>query len=605
MNKFLELLEQHIQWIAIGLGGLFFLWVVWGYVITPPVTQVVPSIGSVTPGTVDAEVEKDAKKLEGKIKDATVRTPKQAAKTNPLEGFVRDMQGLTPPPATIAQGSFSGIPLDVKGPIDPGVIPELHVVKVLPAVPPAYMMPGAGIKPARVLAIVGPVGVGQPNQPQAPAGAALAVPANAKDVNYIRGEYKIDPADIDAEFAKVEIPNGQQTMILEVQVWRQEMQTDGSWTKPTQVNALDNGIKRWPVPSKDAGFQALGQFEAWFGSPQGQADLLRPPFYQVLVGEGPWDAPQTLDDAKAAVNTLNAADRAARDAENKARLDQRRQNQPPAQPEFNPGERPRVRRGGNNEFQVQDPTRPNRLAELAGLELAQIDPRRQAAIDEEAGMGGAPDGQPWQQPGQPAQPGVGQPNMPALPQAVFLPKGTPPIFGWFFDTDVKEGRTYRYQVRYAIKNPMWQNNQVADLKLANQFALWSELAEKAWSEARTIETSTQFFIADRSWQPTSVPNSVRIEVYKWTAGKWQNRVFQVGIGDSIGWEEANVQFKTSSTLVDVRFDERNEKAFILVLGPDGHLHERDPLTDRQDPDRAALKLLVDQGKLPAGASTGQ
>ena len=29
MNKFLEILEAHCQWIAVGLSGLFLAWVLW------------------------------------------------------------------------------------------------------------------------------------------------------------------------------------------------------------------------------------------------------------------------------------------------------------------------------------------------------------------------------------------------------------------------------------------------------------------------------------------------------------------------------------------------------------------------------------------------
>ena len=36
MQKVTAFLEQHVQWIAIGLGALFCLYMIYGYVITPP-----------------------------------------------------------------------------------------------------------------------------------------------------------------------------------------------------------------------------------------------------------------------------------------------------------------------------------------------------------------------------------------------------------------------------------------------------------------------------------------------------------------------------------------------------------------------------------------
>src|SRR6185312_10345016 len=38
MQKTLDILEKNVQWFALGLGGIFLLWVVWSYVITPPAT---------------------------------------------------------------------------------------------------------------------------------------------------------------------------------------------------------------------------------------------------------------------------------------------------------------------------------------------------------------------------------------------------------------------------------------------------------------------------------------------------------------------------------------------------------------------------------------
>ena len=36
MQKVLDLLEKHVQWVALGLGALWLLFMAWSYVINPP-----------------------------------------------------------------------------------------------------------------------------------------------------------------------------------------------------------------------------------------------------------------------------------------------------------------------------------------------------------------------------------------------------------------------------------------------------------------------------------------------------------------------------------------------------------------------------------------
>src|SRR5690348_14591603 len=37
MQKYLDLLERNVQWIALGLGGIFLLWMVYANFVQPPV----------------------------------------------------------------------------------------------------------------------------------------------------------------------------------------------------------------------------------------------------------------------------------------------------------------------------------------------------------------------------------------------------------------------------------------------------------------------------------------------------------------------------------------------------------------------------------------
>lgn len=621
MKKVVELLEQHCQWIAIGVGGIFLILILWNYVLTSPVAVEVPGQPSLQPGNVDLEVAKIAKNVEDQMNTTRLKIPPRNAQEDPLERHRTVMAGGADQQIAIANGHFTSSIAFNPTLKDPDKLPDApQLVQKLPDLPPSEVLPNLGLKTARAQVVIGPVGEAQPAQP-APAvgaGAAPAVPANATDLNYARGEYRIEPAEIQKSFQEVGIPAGQTTMILAIKVVRQEQKPDGSWSEPVEVKPLDNGIRPWPLPGPNAGFQEIGQYEAWFASPQGQANLLRPPFYTVLSGEGPWDPPTTLDDAKAAVKAATESERLRQAEERRLQRESRPAPQPrqPASPTTpRRGVRPR---DVPPEFGIEDSSRSESLAELAGLQLAQVAPPNYpggrypppfmppSEMDEFSPA----QSENWpQMSGQQVQPGTGQPQLPPLPQAQFDPRQTPTIYGWFFDTEVAEGRTYRYQVLYAIKNPVWQSNLVARDKpeLARQYAIWSTIQEDAWSEPRTVETTTRYFIADRSWTAGSVPASVRMEVFKWTGGKWQSRVFNVSPGDQIGWRDAGTDWGTNSRLVDVRFDERLERAYLLVMGPDGKIVQRDPFSDREDnnEERAALKFLVRQAQQPAvGTATG-
>src|SRR5688500_16190462 len=83
MQKVTDFLEQNVQWIAIGLGVLFVLFMTWSYVLTPP-AQVELGGEMRTAGEVDEYTsEHVAKELEGKIQDnvrITMEVPKEVVK---------------------------------------------------------------------------------------------------------------------------------------------------------------------------------------------------------------------------------------------------------------------------------------------------------------------------------------------------------------------------------------------------------------------------------------------------------------------------------------------------------------------------------------------
>ncbi|MDB5331949.1 MAG: hypothetical protein JWP03_3100, partial [Phycisphaerales bacterium] len=60
MQKFVKILEQHVQWIALALGAAYLGWMVYAYIVTPPVTvELGTSHEKLTPGEADAVIVKE------------------------------------------------------------------------------------------------------------------------------------------------------------------------------------------------------------------------------------------------------------------------------------------------------------------------------------------------------------------------------------------------------------------------------------------------------------------------------------------------------------------------------------------------------------------
>src|SRR4051794_22943758 len=71
MQKVTAFLEKYSQWIAVGLGGVYLLLMVYSYVLTPPVTAKVGS-ESVMPDEIDKRIaEGPARDLDRKMGDQT------------------------------------------------------------------------------------------------------------------------------------------------------------------------------------------------------------------------------------------------------------------------------------------------------------------------------------------------------------------------------------------------------------------------------------------------------------------------------------------------------------------------------------------------------
>jgi hypothetical protein len=181
-------------------------------------------------------------------------------------------------------------------------------------------------------------------------------------------------------------------------------------------------------------------------------------------------------------------------------------------------------------------------------------------------------------------PTVGPPGTPGTTSNL------PNIDVWAHDDTVKAGKTYRYRMTYKMRNPIYGGQNVAvDQKLSETFAITSKPSE--WSTPVHIPELVNYFVQSSK---SLNSNTVRFDVFRWDKGQQKQETFTVGPGDIVGGTKNGVDFSTSWTLVDFRFDDRqNDTQILLMNNVDGQLIARSYKADRDD---ALYKGLLEQVK---------
>jgi hypothetical protein len=170
---------------------------------------------------------------------------------------------------------------------------------------------------------------------------------------------------------------------------------------------------------------------------------------------------------------------------------------------------------------------------------------------------------------------------------------------WQHDDDVKAGKTYRYKMRYRLKNPIFGTNAGEPPALAEQFSLDSEFSD--WTTPITVPSLVNFFVAGGVVQGRS---TVAFEVFRWDQGQQKMERFDVAPGDLVGGERNGVNFITDWTVVDFRQDPRaNDHQILLVNNKDGSVVARSFGTDRNDRLYIALKKQVEDAKAAERAAS--
>ena len=132
MQKTLKILEQYVEWIAVGIAAAFLGWMIYSYVVKKPVVSSVAGT-ELTPGEIDQAIK------DGPVIKLQTAMQSNSVPSMPINDFVTDLtQQLTSQPTAVAlNGPWSGIPLREGIEIQPQAIQTDNTDKVTALPDPA------------------------------------------------------------------------------------------------------------------------------------------------------------------------------------------------------------------------------------------------------------------------------------------------------------------------------------------------------------------------------------------------------------------------------------------------------------------------------------
>ena len=608
MDKVKKILEGYVEWIALGLGACFLLWMVYSYVYLPPVTVPVGPLPAVLPSAIDSQIwEGQGRMLKAQIdqrvppvkvavplfsESVATSLAQQAPGTSNMK-FVWTTDVMPPalnavavrgPEITVAGARVTALPSAPK----PVNIATSNGHSNTLAVADTSTGAAAAVGPGAT-----PMSGGMPGMVP---GGALPVANQATDKGWVTVAVTVPSSTaLNDEFTKANIPAQiqlRQTTMLRVELFREEMLPTGSWgpevlIEPPPIDVLPTMP---PAVANSAVAARMQQSYRDFASKQAPL-ILRPAFFQIVQGDK-WFMPGTpnpnvkvdelvedkFDPAKYLTGSLDGLDKdqraqvyklrqetAAAERKAKAALDAQARKDRAAASRNNRGRSGSTPPGPGGVtptpgFVVADADRSSAVAMADGPSMFDVPPR--------VPQQGNPDGpSPMDMPGMPGVPNAdGTTPGGNLPNGSFDPAMQKDFVVWSHDDTVKPGKTYRYRVRYAISSPVYGTMQLCKPQaLAAQFTIMSEKSD--WSAPVNIESDSNFYAS-----AVGTRGSVTMDVFKWQNGIWTMKTVNVEPGDTIDG--------TDWTVVDVR-NLQPTNAQVILASDNGTL-EREVATDKKN-----------------------
>lgn len=605
MQKLTAFLEQYVQWMAVGLGAVAVLLMAYFYLVRPPVTVKVAS-KELTPGQIDAEIVKGpVRQIEDSLKKTSV--PESLGKridvVTPIEEMARGSEVIAyDPRQRPPRGRVIKDPKDPEPP-DPTVL-----VKVLPE-DGAFPAPKViAVKQGRTTVVVPDLKASRKSEDDTTGQARLV--SKEEDVDWISVGFQVDPLQLakvfeGPEFAELikEQPDRLQTAFLRTELLRQEKLPNGAWSKPVVIKPLRNN-DLLAYPGEDGSMRQKMMY--LIAAEQNAGMIVQPPFYEYVAGTE-WRPPgETVEAGTGTVAPVAPT--------------------PVPYPDPTARGNRRSRRGGTGAPGVPMP--PGGVYPGAGMYPGRggmpypTGPAGHGATDaarmyQQQGRGGVrpPAGgmgaygnvgrMPYPRGAYPGVGGRGAMPMPAPGAGAyggfqgFGGSGGGGLFDPLeladqgqiieiiaHDETVQPGKTYRYALRYYLKNPVFRQRDIAAANVLEQLALTS--ARSDWTKPVTITPRVVFYLANVS------RDNAEFDVFTWNKGSYRRKKVRAEPGDVVG--------ATGWSLADVR--RKGNDSFVIVMDAGGKSTRRTLTDDRENP--VYLKLMddIEAAEATAAADAG-
>lgn len=509
--------EQHVEKAVLALVALALLAVLAVQFLTQPNQVEVGPNNKVPPQNVYVELQRQAESIDSQLKDAAPALP-EVRPTDLAQRYNRAMDesqattlALTAPLGPgVRIGSVTGADLGVAGPSSDEVAP-LAVPRT--TAPVAASQWGA-LDPYALLAVPELAEFVPQEQP-------FDLPSVTIETTFsgVALRDALSPAQGAGVPRRFWAATGMAILGLDVQ--RQRLMPDGSWSEPESITTPPGTPKPTGALTPEAGLPQLTELVN--KATQAAADVQRPLALPTIAGPE-WIPPSERADAATGAQ-LTEADRLRRQLERAvAELD--RLENPTRQPQDvrnDPGGARRVTTTTTTTTPGRDDRNQRRIAQLR----EEIQTLRNRLRD----MGES-------DPTAPATTGA-RGTRPADTQAAPALLERPSVQLWAHDLGVEPGATYRYRTRVVVNNPLFRKGPVLDpndetlqTAAADPFSRgeWSD-----WSEPVVVGATEYYFVtgADAEGALTGGQAGVTVEIFKMHYGFYRKSTLNLAPGDPV------------------------------------------------------------------------
>lgn len=571
MQKQVNFFERHVQWFAVGLGALFLLFMIFQYVVSSPITVTVAG-KELSPGEVD-EVT-----LAGPVEELkrAIANPQIPPINQPdyVPEFLATIHGTKQEYPLLASTWTSGRPMGGKagpGPVENREPP----IAALPKLPPAKPVKHSNGRTTVTWADPkwNPEKA-RPNEEQPMLEAdkdwvSLAFVINGEALNKAFEEAFNAAKILEAELDPYEF---MATALVDVELVRQQVLGGGKFgkegvIKPLPISPrLENPFPReiadadkLPPADRKKRDELVNTYLAW--ASENSQEFFAPAFYEWKAGEQ-YKTPAEAPKAELAIDRTAGRKKRLEVEERKRQAELTRRQKAAEERKAARGARGG---GGGGAGAGAMPNAMPRGGPGGGGGGAM-------AMPPGMGQGGGGRGGP----GLAMPPGMGQ-GAGAMPGGAKAGGGGgdvnpfnnigPELFNVAevgdiqivaHDDTVQPGKTYRYKLRYRIRNPVYKQASAAKPELIKAFSIAAP--DGGWSKPVTIRAQVEFYLAEVKNEKGA------FDVFEWRKGRTQKSRIQVGAGDAIG--------NTGWSVVDIRGT--GQKAYALLMDSTGSVDRHDP-----------------------------